>query len=393
MASISRADGPRSRGNWIPHAPFLETLPQLMKITSLPGLSMAAVERGAVTWTHTAGVVSEKTREAVRPESLFEAASISKPVFAYGILQLVERKKLELDRPLVDYHRPTYLPNDANIDRITARQVLAHTSGLPNWGDENQPDTLKPAYQPGRYFRYSGEGYFWLQLVAEKLTGKGLDAFMRELLFEPAGMARTMFAWDEQHLPDVAFGHRNGELVTSHGMRGVMNLVVPRALKWDKPIRDWTHEDWVRVGTELNPGAPPARVRFQNAAGSLLTTAADYARFMTLICERRQRESWQISDSMRRNMIAPQVAVQEGVPLWWGLGWGLEQGAPALRFAHEGNNDNLFASYAIGDPSRGDGLVMLTNGGSGSGVLQRVTRAATAFDPLSFIANLGPPRD
>jgi CubicO group peptidase (beta-lactamase class C family) len=388
-----QADSARSRGAWIPPAEFLETLPRLMKIATLPGISMAAIERGVVAWTWTHGVLDAKTREPVRTEHLFEAASISKPVFAYAMLQLVDRRQLELDRPLAEYLRPPYLPDDAHVDRITARHVLSHSSGLPNWGDENQPATLTPAFRPGRYFRYSGEGYFWLQLVAEKLTGKGLDALMREMLFEPAGMTRTMFAWDEQHLPDVAVGHRNGEPVIGHGMRGVMHLVTPRANKWGKPIRDWTHEDWIRVGAELRPDAPPVRVRFQNAAGSLLTTASDYSRFMALLCEGRQRAPWEISEATRRAMLEPQIAVQEDVPFWWGLGWGLEQGRPGLRFAHEGNNDNLFASYAIGDPARGRGLVILTNCGSGSGVLQRVTRAATAFEPLSFIANLAPSRE
>jgi CubicO group peptidase (beta-lactamase class C family) len=382
----------RSGGGWIPPKQFLEGLPQLMRLASLPGLSMAVVERGSVVWTQVHGVVNATTREATRVDSLFEAASISKPVFAYGVLQLVDRKKIELDRPLVSYYRPPYLPNDPYIDQITARHALAHTSGLPNWGEETKPETLKPAFRPGQYFRYSGEGYFWLQLVAEKITGKGLAALMREQLFEPAGMTRSTFAWDEEHLADISFGHRSGRLVANHGSRGVMDLIAARSKAWGKPIRDWAHEDWIRVGTEAMPSAPPIRIRFQNAAGSLLTTASDYARFVALICERSPRAPWEISESLRRAMITPQVAVQDGVPFSWGLGWSLEQRVDGVRFAHEGNNDNLFTSYAIGDPARSRGLVILTNDGSGNGVLQRVTRAATAFDPLSFGVNMDPPR-
>jgi CubicO group peptidase (beta-lactamase class C family) len=345
-----------------------------------------------VAWTWTHGFVNADSRGAVQASTLFEAASISKPVFAYGVLQLVDRKLLDLDRPLSRYLRPRYLPDDPRIDEITARHVLTHTSGLPNWGDENQPDTLRPAFQPGRFFRYSGEGFFWLQLVAERLTGQGLDALMRVLLFEPAGMSSAMFAMDEAHLPDVAFGHRNGVVAQGQGMRSVMGLVAPRAKAWNKPLRDWTHEDWIRVGSELNPGKPPVRVRFQNAAGSLLITAADYARFIALLCAGKPRRPWQLSEALRREMIAPHDAIQDDTPLWWGLAWALERGGSGLRFAHEGNNDNLFASYAVGDPAAGRGLVILTNGGSGFGVLQRVIRAATASDPLSFIAVLDPPR-
>src|SRR5690348_7172749 len=144
-----------------------------MQLAGVPGLSMAVLDRGALAWQQSFGVADD---------TLFEAASTSKPVFAYAVLQLVERGVIDLDRPLALYHRPPYLPPDARLDRITARHVLTHSSGLRNWGDEGKPETFVPAFEPGTRFRYSGEGFFWLQLVAEKLTGKGLDALMRELL-------------------------------------------------------------------------------------------------------------------------------------------------------------------------------------------------------------------
>jgi CubicO group peptidase (beta-lactamase class C family) len=381
----------RTAGAWIPTRGFLDSLPGLMKLAVVPGLSLAVVERGAVVWARTFGVLNASTREPVREDSLFEAASMSKPVFAYGVLQLVEQGKLELDRPLVSYYKPPYLPNDPLIDQITARHALSHSSGLPNWGDDTQPDSLKPMFQPGKYLSYSGEGFFWLQLVVERLTGKGLDAFMRSQLFEPAGMTRSMFACDEEQLASLSFGHNSEGVANNHGLRGVMKFIAPRAKKWGKPVRDWAHEDWLRVATELQPNAPPKRVRFQNSASSLLTTARDYAKFVALVGEHASRAPWEISETMRRAMLTPQVAVQQGEPVSWGLGWELEQGE-SVRFSHEGNNENVFTSYAIGDPQRGRGLVILTNSGGGYGVLQRITRAATASDPLGFITNLNPPR-
>jgi CubicO group peptidase (beta-lactamase class C family) len=132
-------------------------------------------------------------------------------------------------------------------------------------------------------------------------------------------------------------------------------------------------------------------VRFQNAAGSLLTTASDYAKFLSLFAEHRTRANWELDDKLAKLMITPTIAVQNGAPFSWGLGWSVERGIQGTRFAHEGNNDNVFTSYAIGDPTSGQGLVILTNDGMGYGVLQRIVRATTRYDPYSFIANTHPP--
>jgi len=166
----------------------------------------------------------------------------------------------------------------------------------------------------------------------------------------------------------------------------------PIAEKWGKPVRDWTHDDWLRAGAEIVPKSPPKRLRFVNAAGSLLTTATDYARFLALAMKRPRRASWEIQERTRQAMISPQVAVQEGGPVWWGLGWELEKWPGGWLFSHEGNNDNRATTYAGGDAASGDGMVVLANAGSGFAVYQRILRAATNYDQVSFIAELNPPR-
>jgi CubicO group peptidase (beta-lactamase class C family) len=381
----------KSVRGWTPPADFLSTLPGLMRLACLPGMSIATVEDGMVNWVRTFGVSNAQTGAALTPDTLFEAASMSKPVFAYGVLKLVEQGMLDLDVPLVRYFRPPYLPQDPLIDRITARHALSHTSGLPNWGNEADGNTLRPEFNPSQFFSYSGEGYFWLQLVVEKITGKGLDAFMRSQLFNAAGMSCSMFACDEEQLASLSFGHAGGRLQNGHGVRGVAHLLTPYARKWGKPVRDWMHEDWIRVGTELNPNEPPVRVRFQNAAGSLLTTATDYAKFVALLVDRRARAGWELDPKLAKLMITPHAAVQRGEPFSWGLGWGVEHGPTGTYFAHEGNNENVFTSYAIGDFGRGLGLVILANDGAGYSILQRVVRASTQYDPYSFVANTHPP--
>lgn len=382
------ARGEPDAGAWIPDAELLAELPGLMRLASVPGVSIAVVERGTVAWARSFGVLSTSTQQPVGDDTLFEAASMSKPVFAYGALRLADAQRLDLDRPLVTYHRPSYLPSDPRIDRITARHVLAHTSGLPNWGDDANPETLRPAFDPGTRFLYSGEGYFWLQLAVERITGLGLDAFMRQTLFEPAGMRHSAFAWDESLVSAVSFGHRDGAPVAGHGTRPVMKLIVPRAQRWGKPIRDWLHEDWLRVAAELDPANPARRVRFVNAAGSLLTTATDYARFLSHVVAHTPRAAWELTESTQIAMLSPQVAVRPGDPLWWGLGWTIERSADGWRCGHEGNNENLFTSYAGADSARGRALVILTNAGGGFGLYQRIARRVTGYDQLSFIANV-----
>lgn len=315
---------------------------------------------------------------------------MSKAVFAYAVLQLVERGVIALDRPLAGYHRPPYLPPDARIDRITARHVLTHTSGLRNWGEEGTPDTFHPMFEPGSRVSYSGEGFFWLQLVVEKLTGLGLDALLRAQLFEPAGMNHSMFALDQEVTRNLAAGHVGGRRAANQGMRDILALVTPLAKQWHKPVRDWSHDDWLRSAAALDPGRPTRRVRFQNAASSLFTTATDYARFLGLMMDGTPRASWQISDALRREMISPLHTVQPGEALWRGLGWSIERCADQVRFGHEGNNDGRFTAYSGGEARPGRGLVILTNADAGFGVYQRLVRAITGCDQWSFIANLAP---
>jgi CubicO group peptidase (beta-lactamase class C family) len=382
---------PRAKAppRWIPSGELLASLEPLMRLAGVPGMSMAVLDRGQPAWQRSFGVADASSQAKLEDDTLLEAASTSKPVFAYGVLQLVSRGKLALDRPLASYYRPPYLPADARLDRITARHVLTHTSGLRNWGEEGSPDTFLPAFEPGERYLYSGEAFFWLQLVVEKLTGQGLDALMRELLFEPAGMTRSRFALDDEAVRHLAHGHVGGRRTPQQGMRDVVGLITPLARAWRKPVRDWSHEDWLRSAAALDPQRPTQRVRFQNAAASLFTTAGDYARFLGILMDSAPAAPWRIAENLRHEMLSPLVAVQQAAPLWRGLGWSIERCDGILRFGHEGNNDGRFTAYAGAEAATGRGLVILTNDGAGFGLYQRIVRASTGCDQLSFIANAG----
>src|SRR5215475_5400161 len=109
-------------------------VPQLMKDGDVPGLSIALLRDGELVWRHGFGVKNTKTNEPVTDDTVFEAASLSKPVFAYAVLKLFDAGKFDLDKPLNQYLPGNYdVGEDQRLSQITARHVLSHTPGFPNW--------------------------------------------------------------------------------------------------------------------------------------------------------------------------------------------------------------------------------------------------------------------
>lgn len=377
--------------NWSVPAGFDADLKTLMAAACVPGLCAILVRNGKTIWVRALGVTKVGGGQPLNQDTMFEAASISKAVFAYIALQLADRGTLDLDKPLVDYLRPNYLPDNAALATITARHVLTHTSGLPNWGEDKNPASLTPQFTPGTHFSYSGEGLFWLQLVAEHLTGLGLDAMARKMLFVPAGMTRSTFAAYTEDT-NVSWGHVGGRVAKRQGWRDWSAFIGGLARDWGKPVQDWTQADWIRAGAAYDPKSPPPkRVLFANASASLVLSAPDLARFMTLLSPRRDRAPWELKETTRAEMTTPAVAVREGVPHWWGLGVEIEEGTNGRRVGHEGNNDGRCATYCGAELDTGDALVIMTNDGAGFGVYQRMVRAITGRDQFSFFANENPP--
>jgi CubicO group peptidase (beta-lactamase class C family) len=177
-------------------------VPELMGEFRVPGASLACVRRGQLVWSRCFGMADVNSRRAVDEETLFEAASVSKTVFAYAALKLCEQGVIGLDAPLVRYARESFV-DDPRIERITPRQLLSHSSGLAEWRSRNVPMI---ASEPGTRFQYSGEGYFYLQSALTELLGKtdsslcatyeadfkvcatDFDSFMKKRLLRPFGM-------------------------------------------------------------------------------------------------------------------------------------------------------------------------------------------------------------
>jgi CubicO group peptidase (beta-lactamase class C family) len=128
------------------------------------------IRKGKTSWVRGFGVNETKKGAPVTEDTIFEAASLSKPVFAYGVLKLVEQRKLGLDVPLTTYLPKPYIQDDDRLNKITARIVLSHRTGFPNWRGDGKP--LAIHFTPGERFSNSGEGYIYLQHVVEQITGK-----------------------------------------------------------------------------------------------------------------------------------------------------------------------------------------------------------------------------
>ncbi|WP_341711842.1 serine hydrolase domain-containing protein [Erythrobacter sp.] len=389
MAPLALGAGTISTGAAARQAgPEPETLAEyanrLMAASGTPGISLAfgAGERPSTLLA--LGRANVDTGMRVTEDTVFQAASISKMVFALAVLEFARDGGIDLDRPMVSYLRPSYLPSTSGIDSVTAWQVLSHSSGLPNWFDDQPQAGENPPIVPGR-FRYSGEAYFWLQLVIEHLSGKGLNAFMQESLFAPAGMRSSAYVWDSSWAGRMAWGHEQGRVAADQGLRNVLEMVEPLAAEWGKPLGTWSHQEWLAAATRLDPDTSHSKITFQNAAASLVCTAHDLYRFL--------RHAYRIMSRRRGaadDMFAPAIRVAQGVDNWWGLGCSLELRSGGGRIAgHEGNNFT-FRAYAGIDLVTGEALAILTNGDGGFGVYERLVRRITGRDQLSFVANLNP---
>lgn len=315
---------------------------RLMKEGDVPGLSIAIIRNAEVSWHRGFGVKNSDTKEAVDDNTVFEAGSLSKPVFAYAVLKMVEGGKLDLDTPL-DKYLPGYLvENDNRINQITARRVLTHTAGFPNWRPSGKP--LRIYFTPGERFSYSGEGFVYLQKVIEHLSGEPLDALMKRSVFEPLGMMNSSYVWQEKYESLKAYAHNPAGDVTGRNR--------PQA----------------------------------NAAASLHTTAHDYAKFIAAILNRVG-----IKENTVREMLKAQIKTDEkcavcveragggqlSSSIAWGLGWGLQQTAGGYSFWHWGDNGNM-KSYVVASDRTKAGIVIFANSANGLSIADEIVAQAGA---------------
>jgi CubicO group peptidase (beta-lactamase class C family) len=310
---------------------------QLMSEGEVPGLSIALIRDAKLSWHKGFGVKNAETKERLDESTVFEAASLSKPVFAYAALKLIDRGKLDLDRPLSSYLSSLYLPGDQRVKLITARMVLDHTTGFQNEVAPGRP--LKIYFTPGEKFSYSGEGFLYLQKVVEHITAEPLDVFMKKTVFMPLRMTSSSFVWQDKYETLKANGYK------SSGIPGQIR----------KPT-------------------------VARSASSLHTTALDYAKFVIAIIngEGLRKET-------AKEILKKQVRLDENCfscierntgqlsqALSWGLGWGLEDTPNGEAIWHWGENNGEFQNFVMVYPKEKLGIVIFTNSGNGLSIIPAI---------------------
>lgn len=229
---------------------------------------------------------------------------------------------------------------DPDFAKITPRQILSHSSGLPDWHSRPMP----MLFAPGTAYSYSGQGYYLLQHLAEKITGQSLPELFAGHAFTPFQMHRSAVLWTP----------------------GVGSAISPGFDAEGNPCR-------VRDCVDLTGNAPEP-----NAAWSLYSNAADYARFISsLLCSRGG-----LREDTYHQMGSVQSIADDDIA--WGLGVGLIRKEPSVRW-HWGDNDG-FKSLALWDQQTGDGLVVTTNSDNGLSLCYDLAAELTDADFLAAMA-------
>ena len=156
---------------------------------------------------NTYGVINSLTKEPVNENTLFEAGSITKPVFAFAVCRLMERGILDLDKPLYQYLPFDDVAHDERYKLITARHVLSHQTGFPNWADRDENGKFEFKFTPGTSFGYSGEGFEYLKRVVEQITQKDISLILEEEVLNPLNLRKTYFKEDDYLTKVSAHGH------------------------------------------------------------------------------------------------------------------------------------------------------------------------------------------
>ncbi len=333
------------------------SISERMAFYKAPGVSIAVIKDGKIAWAKGYGVLEAGKPQPVDTETLFQAASISKPTAAIAALRLVEQGKLSLDAPINDALKSWKIPENAFTEKtpVTLRHVLSHgagftVSGFPGYAAgvpvptvQQVLDGEKPANTPavrvnklpGESWRYSGGGFTVMQLAMTEAAGKDFVALTDDLILKPAGMTRSTYA---QPLPEAS----RSNAATAHRQNG-------------SAVAGHSH-----TYPELT-------------AAGLWTTPSDLARLgLAVVSAAKGEPNAILSQDMVRQMLTKQIGT-------YGLGFDLANPGDGLVFHHGGSNmgfKGMFAAYADGS----GGFAILTNGDQGGALMREIqTSLAVAY--------------
>ncbi len=344
-------------GSYTTNQAIDSTLNTLMAKAKVTGIAISVLNNNQIVYSNAFGFKNNKTKEQLDTGTIFCAASLSKAVFAYICMQLVQDGLLNLDKPLSQYldkPLPQYeyyadLASDERWKQFTARMCLSHTTGLPNWWFLNpytsafdSTGKLAIYFTPGSKYAYSGEGIKLLQMVVEKITGKNLEDLAQEKLFQPLGLQRASYIWQQRFENNFAYGHTEKEEVLGKKKR-----------------------------------------KKAGAAGSMEISMADYARIIANIMQQKG-----LQKQFQQMMVTPQINIHsktqfptlselttkenEKIHLSYGLGWGLLQTPYGKAFFKEGHDDDGWLHYNINFIDKGIALIIMSNSLNGEKIFKEV---------------------
>lgn len=326
-----------------------------MQELHVPGAALALIDHGEVIWTKGYGVADKTTGTPATPETVFQAASISKSVTAWGVMRLAQEGKLSLDAPVERYLTRWHLP-PSNFDNsgVTIRRLLSHTAGLsipgyPGVAPGNPLPTLEQAlsgeagaagsvrveFAPGTKFSYSGGGYTLLQLVIEEIAHDTFASYMRHEVLQPLGMTHSSFEWT----PEI-----QGSTATAYD----------------------------QTGNRL-----PNFLYAEQAAAGLYTTAADLAKFVSAGMTGPKGEvagRGVLTQETFLQMVSPAPATNGQ----YGLGFDIQKLPGGLRMVYHPGSNRGWAGMIAELPEGRQGLVLLMNGDGGDILATQVVFAFAA---------------
>jgi len=294
------------------HAEMKDPVEQLLKDNNIPTLGLGVIENGKLTQIKVYGTLDGKTTAPYN--SLFNVASLTKPITALTVLRLVSLGKWNLDESLDKYWIDPDIAKDPRHKKLTTRMILSHQTGFPNWRWQKADRKLSFEFDPGSKYQYSGEGYEYLRKAVENKFHKSLEALAKELVFEPLNMHDTSYIWNEKKYA--------GRIVTGYDKNG-------------KPY-------------DIVKNTRPS------AADDLMTSVEDYGKFLIAVMNNDL-----LSKTVFKEMETRQVDTKKNK--YFGLGfeiYDLGNGETALS---HGGSDKGVNTLAVMLPKTKQGLVIFTN--------------------------------
>ncbi len=287
---------------------------------NIPALGIGYIQDGKIQEIMVYG--RDEQGKPLPANTIFNVASLTKPITAMVALKLIDASQWSLDEPIGIYWTDPDIANDPRSKQLTTRHILSHQSGFPNWRRENSDGKLSFKFEPGTAYQYSGEGFEYLRKALEHKFGKKLDQLAEELVFRPLGMKDTYFYW-QKAVDESRFAA-------------------------------WHKADGTLYSTYKNTSA--------NGADDLLTTVEDYSRFMLYVMNGAG-----LQKDLYGEMIANQVRIAPRK--YWGLSWWVDENISDGEYALvHGGDDVGVHMMAFILPKSGRGLLILTNCDNGTDV-------------------------